>query len=59
MKCVDCEHFHITYLPIKADGGGYWDLGRAMYEKHPGMYVDFGTKSWLKKLVCVEEQNNE
>ena len=30
MNCKDCEHFEIRMNPIKAEGGGYWDLGLAV-----------------------------
>ena len=58
MKCIECEHFHIASKPIKAHGGGYWDLGHAICDKHPGMIAEYGTKGWLNKLRCIDEQEN-
>lgn len=54
MKCMECPHFKINYEPIRADGGGYWDLGCATCEKH-NLTVDFANHGKLKRLECVEE----
>lgn len=59
MRCVDCEHFHIRSNPIKAHNGGYWDLGRVECDKHPGWIAEYGTKGWLNKLNCIDEQEND
>lgn len=57
-NCIDCEHFRILCGPLKDQSGGYWDLGRAGCDKHPGMYAEFGTKATLKKLKCIDEKEN-
>lgn len=54
MKCVDCPYFKIAYEPIKADKS-YWDLGRAVCEKHDCV-TDFVNHGKLKRLKCVEEE---
>lgn len=53
MNCKGCEHFHIRQHPIKADGGGYWDLGLVECEKHKA-YVTFATMRNINKLTCIE-----
>ena len=58
MKCMDCEHFKIQQEPIRACGGGYWDLGLAKCMKH-NLVVDFQNHGKLKKLECVEEVKPE
>ena len=52
MKCWDCPHFKIQYEPIRANGGGCWDLGRAKCNKYD-LIVDFPDHRKLKKLQCV------
>ena len=51
-KCWSCPHFKICWEPIKARGGGCWDLGQAKCEKL-GLVVDFMNHGKLKKLECV------
>lgn len=60
MKCMDCPHFRIQQEPIRAIGGGYWDLGLAKCLKHD-LIVDFSNHGKLKKLECVrpEDESNE
>ena len=55
MKCWDCQYFRIIQEPIKADGGGYWDLGAAVCDKL-NLIVDFMNHRKLKKLECAEEK---
>ena len=57
MKCCDCPHFHIVAEPIRASGGGYWDLGMAECKKLD-LCTNFLNHGKLKKLVCVEECND-
>mgnify|MGYP003571332546 CR=1 FL=1 len=57
MNCIDCPHFKIAYWPIKADKG-YWDLGRAVCEKHD-LVTDFANRGKLKRLECVENGNEK
>ena len=52
MKCLDCPHFKIQYEPIRANGGGCWNLGRAKCNKYD-LIVDFPDHRKLKKLQCV------
>lgn len=51
-KCLDCPHFKIQYEPIRANGGGYWDLGKAECNKYD-LIVEFLDHRKLKKLQCV------
>ena len=57
-KCIECPYFRIVQDPIRAHGGGYWDLGRARCYKLE-LVVDFMTRGKLKKLECVETENAE
>ncbi|MBO5970719.1 MAG: hypothetical protein J6S14_19775 [Clostridia bacterium] len=57
MKCIDCPAFKVAYEPIKADNG-YWDLGRAVCEKH-NLITDFATRRKLNSLECWEKSTED
>ena len=58
MNCYECPYFKILQEPIRAGGGGYWDLGRAKCQKL-NLVTEFTNHAKLKKMVCVDESEEK
>jgi len=56
MRCVECEHFHNRYRPLRTDGV-IWDSGFAECDKYD-MCIDYLSTRQLNRLECVEENEN-
>ena len=52
--CIECEHFHNRYRPLKGFGG-VCDSGFAECDKYD-LCIDYVSTKQLKRLRCVEER---
>ena len=55
--CVECEHFHNRYGPIR-DKGAIWDSGFAECDKYD-MCIDYVSTRQLDRLRCVKDDNSK
>lgn len=51
--CVECEHFHNRYRPIRS-GGTVFDSGFAECDKYD-MCIDYVSTQQLNRLRCVKD----